>query len=56
MLVKVKNIRLLSIPMVLGGFMEINRINNRANINTKELKYLPERQNLGNFYQGEKLL
>ena len=56
MLVKVKNIRLLSIPMVLGGFMEINRINNRANINTKELKYLPEHQKLNAFNQGEKLL
>lgn len=56
MITKVKSFKLLSLPIIAGGFMEINRINNRANINTKEIKYLPERQNLGNFYQGEKLL
>ena len=45
MITKVKSFKLLSLPIIAGGFMEINRINNRANINTKELKYLPERQN-----------
>ena len=56
MLVKVKNIRLLSIPMVLGGFMEINRINNRANITSKELKYIPESNETEIINNGEKLL
>ena len=54
--VKIKSVRFISLPLVAGGFMEINRINNRANINSKELKYIPERQENGILHQNEKLL
>ena len=56
-MIKVKNVKLISLPLICGGFMGINHINNRAKINPNELKYIPENKKGENFVsQDGKLL
>lgn len=55
-MIKVKNVKLISLPLICGGFMGINHINNRAKINPNELKYIPENKKGENFVSQDKKL
>ena len=55
-MIKVKNVKLISLPLICGGFMGINHINNRAKINPNELKYIPENKKGEIFVSQDKKL
>ena len=56
MCIKVRNIRSMSLPLICGGFMGINHINNRAKINPNGLKYIPETKTPEVLPQDRKLI
>ena len=56
MCIKVRNIKSMSLPLICGGLMGINHINNRAKINPNGLKYVPETKTNEVSSQDEKLI